>query len=311
MKNRTSPIKRFLVYATLACVVSEPVFAAVTDISNVPLSSGTTSVTPNVMYILDDSGSMARDFLPDYVAPIAFTGQTEANGVMRRSDNSFDCTPGEPCYYSGGGNGFNGIYYDPNVNYKPGVTYLGATVQPATLSTTALEPDAYLGGADVNLTNNTVSTDKVYCNPNGLCKRPGTTGNNTTLLPAGGLDFDSKSDGTSYATALGQFPYRAHRTNSSVQPMGLPEMMPVVASWTRSGGTATFTTSAPHGLAVGDIIFVTGTGNGSIDGFSRTVGAGSFTATTFQIGVANGGGTSGSAGFYRKHTGAPSAGSVA
>ena len=311
MKNRPSPFKYLLVYATLACVVSEPVFAAVTDISNVPLSSGTTSVTPNVMYILDDSGSMARDFLPDYVAPIAATGQTEANAVMRRSDGTFDCVRGEPCYYSGGGNGFNGIYYDPNVNYKPGVQYTGATVQPATLSTTALEPDAYLGGTDVNLTNGTVSTDRLYCNPNNLCKRHGTTGNNTTLLTAGGLDFDSKSDGTSYTMALGQFPYRAHRTNSSVQPMGLPEMMPVIASWTRSTTTATITTVNPHGLVNGDRVFVTGTGNTNIDGSSRPVVGTVVGSSQFQITVVNGGGTSGTAGFFRKHTGVPAVGSAA
>src|SRR5687767_6050075 len=149
MKNTTSPIKRFVVYATLACMVAQPAFAATTDISNVPLSSGTSSVVPNLMFILDDSGSMGRDFLPDYVAHIDFTGQTEANATLRRSDGTFDCDPGDPCYYTGGQNGFNGTYYDPNVNYRAGLKYDGTTQLTAPLSTTALTPDAYLGGTSV------------------------------------------------------------------------------------------------------------------------------------------------------------------
>ncbi|MFN9388762.1 MAG: hypothetical protein ACK6DF_04340, partial [Betaproteobacteria bacterium] len=44
-----------------------PGIAAVTDISNVPLTTAT-GVKPNLMYILDDSGSMMMDGIPDYAA---------------------------------------------------------------------------------------------------------------------------------------------------------------------------------------------------------------------------------------------------
>ena len=171
MNNRPSTIKRLAVYATIACMIAGPAFGAVTDISNVPLSSGTVSVVPNVMFILDDSGSMERRFLPDYVHSDG--NGTASRSSLMRTDGSQTCQEGEPCYYSGGANGFNGIYYDPNTNYKPGVNYNATTVQPATLSTTSLEPDAYLGGTNVNLTNNTVSIDKVYCNGLDVCKRNG------------------------------------------------------------------------------------------------------------------------------------------
>lgn len=40
-------------------------WAASTDISNTPLINATVSVKPNLMFILDNSGSMAWDFLPD------------------------------------------------------------------------------------------------------------------------------------------------------------------------------------------------------------------------------------------------------
>jgi len=40
-------------------------WAATTDISNSPLINATVSVKPNLMFILDNSGSMASDYLPD------------------------------------------------------------------------------------------------------------------------------------------------------------------------------------------------------------------------------------------------------
>jgi type IV pilus assembly protein PilY1 len=302
MNDRPSTLRRFIVYATLACVVSEPAFAATTDISNVPLSSGSSSPTPNLMFILDDSGSMGRDFLPDYVAAIAFTGQTESRALMPRSDGTQDCEPGDPCYYAGGANGFNGVAYDPSVNYRAGVKYDGTTYLAAPLSTTALTPDAYLGGTNVNLTNSTVARDKVWCNQasGGVCKRNGAD-NSGNVLASGGLDFDSKSDGTSFTMAAGQFPYRSHKSNSSTERFGLPETMPAVASWSRSGTTVTFTTATPHGLAAGNTIVVRQTGNANIDGNARAVSASGLTAVQFQFTATSGGGTAGTVGFYRRH----------
>ena len=32
-----------------------------------PLGTATTSIKPNVMFLLDDSGSMYREFMPEYV----------------------------------------------------------------------------------------------------------------------------------------------------------------------------------------------------------------------------------------------------
>mgnify|MGYP002776541177 CR=1 FL=1 len=48
----------------------ELAMADVTDISNQPLANvaGTVAIKPNVMIILDDSGSMGWDYTPDYVA---------------------------------------------------------------------------------------------------------------------------------------------------------------------------------------------------------------------------------------------------
>jgi len=67
--------------------------AATTDIANSPMaSSGNTSVKPNLMFILDDSGSMDWEYLPDSV---------------NNNKSKF-------CYRN---NFYNGVYYNPDVTY--------------------------------------------------------------------------------------------------------------------------------------------------------------------------------------------------
>jgi Tfp pilus tip-associated adhesin PilY1 len=52
--------------ALTACLLSEPLLAAQTEISNSPLASTTSAtVKPNIMFILDNSGSMASLDMPD------------------------------------------------------------------------------------------------------------------------------------------------------------------------------------------------------------------------------------------------------
>lgn len=75
--------------------------ADVTDISDTPLASSSDSVVkPNVMFILDDSGSMAWDYLPDVA--------NFSNGTY--GEKSSHC---------------NGVYFNPAVTYKPPVNAAG------------------------------------------------------------------------------------------------------------------------------------------------------------------------------------------
>ena len=82
--------RRFLqaALATAAALVALPAQSAPPlTVSTDPLGSSTTSINPNVMLILDDSGSMASDFLPDYVVDDNGTGSTRipASTAIRRS----------------------------------------------------------------------------------------------------------------------------------------------------------------------------------------------------------------------------------
>jgi type IV pilus assembly protein PilY1 len=172
--------------------------AATTDISNSPLEMGaTTSVKPNIMLLFDDSGSMAWDFMPDWIGPSPLPG----SGVDKprcSSHSGSSCTPntttglqGDPPYYA---YQFNGVYYNPNVYYPPGVTYAGATMTSYTTGNssgwTRVPNDAYgTVGGTINLL--TGFPEAVFCNSSTVlplyinCKRNGIDTGNKFLYNLG------------------------------------------------------------------------------------------------------------------------------
>ena len=139
MKNNMA--KQMTACLLAAGMAAQPAYAAVTDISNVPLGAAAGSgFLPNLLFILDDSGSMASDYNPDYV--------NDGNACMTTSGGSTTCQRGDPPFEAGGANGFNGVGYDPNFTYLPGLSPNGQPfINPpsGTLTTTAVTPDAYLG----------------------------------------------------------------------------------------------------------------------------------------------------------------------
>jgi type IV pilus assembly protein PilY1 len=112
---------------------ASPVESGTLTLATEPLGTATSSIKPNVMFILDDSGSMFREYMPDYVAaPSAFipgtaacfdtgdTGDGETSGSITGTINQ--CVPGDPPYMSPD---FNTIYYNPAIYYRPGVNHDG------------------------------------------------------------------------------------------------------------------------------------------------------------------------------------------
>ncbi len=87
-----------LLAACLATLLAQPARAAI-EIPQVPLQSGTT-VPPNILFILDDSGSMAWDFMP---------GAFNNSGVPAMTPVDVRLTT-----YTR-----NQLYYNPNVIYRP------------------------------------------------------------------------------------------------------------------------------------------------------------------------------------------------
>ena len=162
--------RRFLqaALATAAALAALPAQSAPPlSISSDPLGSSTTSINPNIMLILDDSGSMASDFLPDYVVDDNGTGTTAAcadagddgSGI---TDNPDPCINGDPPFAS---SDFNGIYYNPNIFYRPGAnadgTDMNSMTSANTLGWTKVPTDPFLSFATSNLA--TGYADRVWC----------------------------------------------------------------------------------------------------------------------------------------------------
>lgn len=110
----------------LAMGVSGLSLAATTDLASAPLQTTTTAVVlPNVMFMLDDSGSMAWDYLPDVAQQ--FSGNY--------GFNSSQC---------------NGVYFNPNITYSPPVTSTG-TSYPASSFSAAWKNGYNTAAGTVNL----------------------------------------------------------------------------------------------------------------------------------------------------------------
>jgi type IV pilus assembly protein PilY1 len=124
-RSRASQLAR----KTLACAIAlsmlgtDLAFAA-NDLSDVPLaSSATATVRPNILYVLDDSGSMDEDAMPDEMTD-------ETSGISYRT---------HLC---------NTIYYNPNTNY----------VAPPQLANGTRFPDQSFTGARSNGYNSSSGT---------------------------------------------------------------------------------------------------------------------------------------------------------
>ena len=109
-----------------------------TDLGTAPLVSATTGdVLPNLMYILDNSGSMGWDYMPDYV---------NDSNKCKASSGTFSntCAFGDPPYNT---NEFNSIYYNPAITYTPRLDGLGAEKPSMTRAYTSdwtqVDVDAY------------------------------------------------------------------------------------------------------------------------------------------------------------------------
>jgi type IV pilus assembly protein PilY1 len=110
---------------TLAFIASAD---AATDISTEPLNTysaaSSTDVKPNVFFVLDDSGSMNWDFMPDWAGP----SSAQPNFLFRNS-------------------AYNGVYYNPAVTYKPPVA-VGSTGALNTTTFPSMTGMATATGAD-------------------------------------------------------------------------------------------------------------------------------------------------------------------
>lgn len=113
MKSRLA-LSALIVGTTMA--LSTHLMAGETDLSNEPLASTEIAAKPNLLFILDDSGSMANTYMPESVSML----QNDQYGRARGWDSS-QC---------------NGLAYNPSVTYTPPKSATGATYPNLTAATT-------------------------------------------------------------------------------------------------------------------------------------------------------------------------------
>ncbi len=182
-------------FATGALCVAINAWTAPTSISNEPLASPVTNTAPNVMFILDDSGSMGSNFSPDYIndSQDGSSGNRDIGGCYdskNTNNNITDAQPrgcglGDPPFMA---HQYNKQYYNPAITYQPSLnydgtaktSYTGTSAATGGVGWTAVPYDAY--GIQSTSTINLVTSypDKVWCTTAGdtasdttLCKRNG------------------------------------------------------------------------------------------------------------------------------------------
>ncbi|MDC6166071.1 pilus assembly protein [Paucibacter sp. XJ19-41] len=113
MQSRTlksfASASKYLLLAGSAASMLGLVHAVPTEVASAPLITASgTPVKPNLMFILDDSGSMAAEYLPE----VASFGNTKYGG------------PSAQC---------NGLAYNPATTYAPPLNHLGVSIGDASL----------------------------------------------------------------------------------------------------------------------------------------------------------------------------------
>jgi type IV pilus assembly protein PilY1 len=148
--------RKKLALGLVYCLISANTHAALTSIAQVPLvNSATATVLPNIFFVLDNSGSMAWNYLPDWAN--SSNSALFANAV------------------------YNGVYYDPAVVYTPPVVYtstgaIDTTTYPKmtsanTAAFTAVPDDGY--GVQASTTSNLVGNAFYYTFiPGEYCQKP-------------------------------------------------------------------------------------------------------------------------------------------
>ncbi len=219
MKNSRATIYRRLQAVLLSSALMLPSFgvhgATITPtLAEVPLQ-GLNPVKPNIMFTLDDSGSMAWDFMPDYAQP----GTANVAGTVLHCRDKRECGSSSALDPPLRSSAYNGIYYDPETNYTAGVRSDG-TALPCEGSDgacgspwTAVYSDGFASypasnrGGSINLTTN--YPDTVWCN---TTKTPTSNQIHTAITPALG------GTGTGTDCRLNGIPYPVDGNSPNLSP---------------------------------------------------------------------------------------------
>ncbi|MEJ5211079.1 MAG: PilC/PilY family type IV pilus protein [Burkholderiales bacterium] len=153
MKHSAPPC-RALSLALALLLASPTIRAASTDIADVPMAV-TTRAAPNIMFVLDDSGSMQWEILPDDVMVAYYVFPRLTTGIYGGTDYSNQVPTTTNNIYNARMRSYhiNKLYYNPAVTYRPWANPDG-TLWPNANPTCAWHNPANTSKGCRNLTTN-------------------------------------------------------------------------------------------------------------------------------------------------------------
>ena len=207
------PMLRRLLNCALACAVlafASAAQAQATDIANTPLTySLATQVKPNVMFILDDSGSMAYRFMPEAIND-ANIDKSRCNNTSSSCSTTTNGIEGNPPWYA---YQVNTIYYNPQITYTPAVDGNGNLMTSYGSPWTSVKVNAFVGNTTINLVSG--YSEIVYC------KNSDDSPTSTTNCRRNGIDTSNpfvynstSSNGFPNGTTSGSFRYPRTRNGN-------------------------------------------------------------------------------------------------
>ena len=201
--------------------------AATINFATQPMATTTASVVkPNLLFVLDDSGSMGWDFMPDFVDDDGRCFDAgNKDGDPSISGGRDSCKMGDPPYTSPD---FNKIYYNPATVYVSGVDANGVSKGDQT-DLTNVQTDPY-GQQRKDHVGNSVTTriltttypERVYCTDRS------DTATDTTLCKANSGHYGA--DGTDYKYPTAAFPYGVNSSDAKKYRFGAPYYYRIVTS---------------------------------------------------------------------------------
>ena len=240
-----STTRRILSLVLIAQLALAPVLhAAPVALATAPLANATTTtVLPNLLFIMDNSGSMSQEYTPDWVSeyslrvtPWTYDGSWNAPATNQKNcrDSADDegtiqtgltnmdmCVVGDVPFMN---SAINSQYYNPEIRYLPGAKADGSSY-PSQTDPTAVLLDGYgkhnmtqlgvagVAGSTINLT--TDYPDRVWCTTNtpaaGDITGATTTSancriNSDYLYPDATYKYGRDNDGTvAYKNVLGKY----------------------------------------------------------------------------------------------------------
>jgi type IV pilus assembly protein PilY1 len=194
----------------MAVAVPIAVGAGTTDLSPIPLPTytvgSTVDVKPNILFVLDDSGSMDWNYLPDWVT---LSSPSTTNYTI-----NYSSVP-DFLFYNAS---YNGVAYNPTVTYAPPVTFTSSGAKDTTTYPSMTGTSTSTGG-DSSASTSSPNWNKVKNDAYGV-QDTGTTKLTEnafyyTILPGEYCDAPGMTNCSTSATGNYQYPATLRWCNSA------------------------------------------------------------------------------------------------